>query len=59
LGRSVQEIYGGEMTKDKLLLTEILGLEPYTEITGEWVTGYNACLTIIQEMIDRGIDNEG
>ena len=46
------------MTKDRLLLTEILGLEPYTEITGEWVTGYNACLTIIQEMIDKGINNE-
>lgn len=44
--------------KDKLL-TDILELKPYTEITGEWVTGYNACLTIIKEMIDRGIDDEG
>ena len=47
------------MTKDKLLLTEILGLEPYTEITGEWVNGFNACLTIIQEMIERETANEG
>jgi len=47
------------MTKDRLLLTEISELKPYTEITGEWVTGYNTCLTIIQEMVDRGINNEG
>jgi hypothetical protein len=46
------------MTKDKLL-ADILELKPYTEITGEWVTGYNACLTIIQEMIEREAANEG
>jgi hypothetical protein len=38
--------------KDRLL-AEILELKPYTEITGEWVTGYNTCLTIVKEIIER------
>jgi hypothetical protein len=36
------------MTLDKLLAV-IAELKPYTEITGEWVDGYNACLTIVKQ----------
>jgi len=44
------------MTLDKLLAV-IAELKPYTEITGEWVDGYNACLTIVKQAVEGATTN--